>query len=190
MQTTLPANGQVVVVQFGPTDISFTRCEAVDVGAELIGLHPIDPLSGLGRQADLARLVFKRAGRSRALSVFCAEDATEDRLVVAVDRRAHPRQSADFTMDLTIVGEVEPLPAELIDLSMGGLRANVRGKVPVGLKASIKLGDQLGLGLPTRLVGEVVGTSNREVRMQFISLNESTIERLQWMLGEISPADA
>jgi hypothetical protein len=184
MQPSLPAEGQLVVVQFAPTDISFTRAETTKVVEELIELRPIDPLSGEGRQGDNVRLIFTRAKKPQHLSVFCADDSTSERLHVAIDRRRHVRQPAEFTVDLTIVGEPKPIRANLVDLSLGGLKAEVRTELPVGLKASVMIGDDLGLGRPARVLGEVIEQLDDRVRMHFLSVNEATSERLQWLLGE------
>jgi len=100
---------------------------------------------------------------------------------IDANTRAGP---AGVTIDLTIVGEIQPLHAELLDLSVGGLRAELHEELPVGLKASVKLGDRLGLRLPTRVLAEVVANSDNEVRLQFLAASDETIARLHSLLRD------
>jgi hypothetical protein len=190
MRTARPSEGQTVVVQFGPTDISFTRCETTQVEGPQIELRPIDPLSGSGHRGEPARLVFTGAvGRAHHVDAFCAEDITSSRVVVIPDRRTSSRQPANFTLFVAVDDETT-VEAQLLDLSRGGLRAKVADKVPVGETTWVRIVDLRGVS--TRFEAAALELSDGEVRMRFLDVSEFSFKRLERLIAgdDVEPSDS
>jgi PilZ domain-containing protein len=183
MQGAFPGVGQTVVVQFGPSDLCFTRCEVAELADAQLVLTPFDALSGAGRQGDGARLIFTQGGQPNFVDAALMQEATSNRLVVVPERRREPRRSVDLRVGMTVVGEATPVSGQLRDLSLGGLGAYLSESLPAGLRAVVKISDDQNELV--RVVGEVVGMSSlgptgaRNTHMRFVDIPNATRDRLE-----------
>lgn len=162
----------MVVVQFGPLDMTLTRCEVVSVIETQLELRPIDPPSGSGGHGDPARVVFTRDSRPRFLEAVLADDATPTRILVVLDRRSEPRYGVDYAIDIRIAGEGRALRGRLRNVSFGGLDASVDEPLPPGLRTFVKVADEPFTHV--HFVAEVVASEPKDAHMRFVALPDET----------------
>jgi hypothetical protein len=188
------AVGDIVVVQFGPSDAALTRCTVTEVSDNWIVLTPSDALSGSGAEGEPARLFWsRRPGQTTAIDVIVSDGTTASHVVLVPDRRREVRHSLDLRVGITVVGEAVPVRGRLRDLSLGGLRAHLDESLPSGLRGFVRISDYYNelLAVP----GEIVGMSStgpvgvRDTHMRFVDITDSTLERLEALISGTGSAD-
>ena len=187
------AVGQMVVVQFGPSDAALTRCKVTEAGDTRVVLSPSEPLSGPRAVGEPARLFSSRLGQTKVVDVIIADGTTAAQVILVPDRRREARYTVDLRVGITVVGEAIPVAGLLRDLSLGGLRAHLDESLPSGLRGFVRISDydhEL-LAVP----GEVVGMSStgptglRETHLRFVDLTDAALERLAALISGTGSAD-
>jgi hypothetical protein len=93
-----------------------------------------------------------------------------NRLKLRTDRRTHSRSTLGESASL-VLGDKEPFPCKIVDMSLGGAAVNVDVAEPVGTKA------KLGLPKVGNLTGWIVRKEDKKTSLQ-LSLDRDNVDKI------------
>jgi hypothetical protein len=156
---------------------------ASTIAAMVTGISRIDTSTDVLRNvATDQRSIVGHLGDRVAETITRIQQMSE--LAEQLERRRSERIAASDTVSLRIAGR-QPQPAQLLDLSSGGLRCRVGGTIPLAegdvVEAALRLGEAGGAGEITvhaRVMHRESHEDGQEVGLQFLATDPAVAERI------------
>lgn len=148
--------------------------------AELTALHERQAGS-----ADGAETGWTESPLQKSPSAAAGQDVFH---LQGIERRAHPRQKADLTAALYLLGDEKKINGQLMNLSLSGCRIYTEEAAPV---ASTRVEAAFyHLGLPFRVAGVVQTVYEpNQVGIHFLDVTERNLVRLKGLMEELREED-